>query len=507
MKVAIIGGGIAGLCTGIYARLNGYNAHIYEMHSKPGGLCTAWQRNGYTIDACVHWFTGSRPGTSLYKLWDEVGVVRQLDFIDLEEASRMEFPDAPPLIFYSDIDRLLPHLTERAPEDKKLLKDFLGDAKRLGEGRELPSDMPPREIQNPLKTLRLLPALLPYMRPVRKWNALTIREFVTRFKNPHLRTAFESIWIPEMSAFTLLMTLAWFHSRQAGYPLGGSMPIAEAAERRFTELGGAIDYRARVAEILVENDSAVGVRLVDGREERCNVVVSAADGHATIFDMLKGRYVDDNVRKWFTEYLPFPPLVFVGIGVNRSFPDEPRLANGTSLGLSEPITIGNRSLDRLSYRLHNFDPSLAPPGKTVITCEIVSDYDYWKELGTDRQRYEAEKKNIGDVLVGALDRRFPGLREQVEIVDVATPLTWERYTGNWRASFEGWLPTPSNMLTVMPRRLPGLDDFYMAGQWVAPGGGLPSGLMTGRQVVQLICHKDGKRFTTTAPAAAAPAGR
>ena len=52
-SVAIIGAGIAGLCTGCYAQMNGYRAHIYEMHTKPGGLCTAWTRNGYTIDACI----------------------------------------------------------------------------------------------------------------------------------------------------------------------------------------------------------------------------------------------------------------------------------------------------------------------------------------------------------------------------------------------------------------------------------------------------------------------
>jgi phytoene dehydrogenase-like protein len=255
-----------------------------------------------------------------------------------------------------------------------------------------------------------------------------------------------------------------------------------------------------VVEILVENDRAVGVRLADGHEERCDVVVSAADSHATIFDMLRGRYADDTVHGWFDEWPPFPPLVFVGIGVDRSFADEPKLPNGTSLGLAEPITIGNRSLNRFSYRLHNYDPSLAPPGKTAITCEIMSDYNYWKELGADRQRYDAEKKTIGEALVSALDRRFPGLREQVEMVDVATPLTWERYTGNWRGSFEGWLPLPGNMTVEMPRKLPGLDSFYMAGQWVAPGGGLPSGLMTGRQVVQLMCRKDGKKFQVPAQA-------
>ena len=129
---------------------------------------------------------------------------------------------------------------------------------------------------------------------------------------------------------------------------------------------------------------------------------------------------------------------------------------------------------------------------------LPGDYDYWTELAKDRPRYDAEKKAVGDAVVGALDARYPGLRDQVEMIDVATPVTWERYTGNWRASFEGWLPTPKNMTASMRKTLPGLDRFYLAGQWVAPGGGLPSGLMTGREVVQLMCHKDGKAFRAKA---------
>jgi phytoene dehydrogenase-like protein len=492
-SVAIIGAGIAGLSTGCYAQMNGYRAHIYEMHTKPGGLCTAWTRSGYTIDACIHWLTGSRPGASLHKLWREIGLIQDLDLIDLDEFMRVEFSDAPPLVFYTDVDRLLPHLLQLAPEDAALIRSFLSDVKRMAKA-DMPSDLPPRELMGFGTMLRLMPRMLGFMGPMRRWNSLNIAQFAERFKNPRLREAFSQTWFPEMSAFALLMTLAWFHGRQAGYPIGGSMPLAEAVERAFMAQGGMIDYRARVTEILVENDRAVGIRLDDGREERADVVVSAADSHATIFDMLKGRRVDETVRGWFTDYVPFPPLVFLGIGVNRAFSEEPRVVSGSSLALTEPIRIGDRAVNRLPYRLHNYDPTLAPAGKTAITCMLASDYDYWKELSQDRERYEQEKKAIADAVVKALDQRFPGLADQVEMVDVATPTTWERYTGNWCASFEGWLPTPANLSSEMRKTLPGLDSFYMVGQWVSPGGGLPSGVMTARQVVQLMCHQDGRKF-------------
>ncbi len=66
-KIIIIGAGISGLSAGCYARMNGYDAEIYEMDSKPGGLCTAWKRKGYTIDGCIHWLTAS---TNCGRRWE-----------------------------------------------------------------------------------------------------------------------------------------------------------------------------------------------------------------------------------------------------------------------------------------------------------------------------------------------------------------------------------------------------------------------------------------------------
>jgi len=80
------------------------------------------------------------------------------------------------------------------------------------------------------------------------------------------------------------------------------------------------------------------------------------------------------------------------------------------------------------------------------------------------------------------------------MADVATPMTYERYTGNWQASYEGFLPTPKTVKSTIPNRLPGLKNFYMAGQWVRVGGGIPTGVSMGREAVKCICKEDGIRF-------------
>jgi phytoene dehydrogenase-like protein len=141
---------------------------------------------------------------------------------------------------------------------------------------------------------------------------------------------------------------------------------------------------------------------------------------------------------------------------------------------------------------------MAPEGKTVLVVFFNDEYEYWKALAKDRTAYQQTKERAAQTAIAGLDQRFPGLADQVEMVDVATPLTFERYTGNWKGSFEGWLLTPQNASTMMkPMRqtLPGLDNFYMCGQWVEPGGGLPTGVMSGRRLVKTLCDEDGQALS------------
>jgi phytoene dehydrogenase-like protein len=120
---------------------------------------------------------------------------------------------------------------------------------------------------------------------------------------------------------------------------------------------------------------------------------------------------------------------------------------------------------------------------------LNTDYDYWERLYKEPERYKAKKEQIADMVVALLDRRFSGLAAQVEMRDVATPMTWVRYTGNWKGSYRGWFSTTKNFGMQMRKTLPGLDNFYMAGQWVNPISGMPTAAMSGRHTIQIICKK------------------
>ena len=148
----------------------------------------------------------------------------------------------------------------------------------------------------------------------------------------------------------------------------------------------------------------------------------------------------------------------------------------------------------LPIRIRNEDPAFAPAGKTVLTSAIYTDHEHWQALKGNRSAYEAEKEKVAQAYIAALEQIWPGIAAEVEMINVATPLTFERITGNRDGSITGWKLTPEQAGTKIARTLPGLENFWMIGHWVYPGGGLPSGVSTAREVIWMQCKKDKKSF-------------
>ena len=145
----------------------------------------------------------------------------------------------------------------------------------------------------------------------------------------------------------------------------------------------------------------------------------------------------------------------------------------------------------LHLRIFNYDSTLAPLGKTVLQVTIESDYDAWMGLERDEIAYAAEKAEQLAWSWNAWKNYTPGAYGGGPS-DVATPYTFWFYTRNYRASYEGWLMTKTAVQTLLPKTLPGLRNFYMAGQWVEPGGVSRRCSTFGSQCGQNIVQKGGE---------------
>jgi phytoene dehydrogenase-like protein len=491
-KVIIIGGGMAGMSAGTYLQMNGYQTDIYELNMVPGGVCTSWKRGDYTIDFCIHWLVGSGPTDSFYERWSELVDMDEIQIVDHDEFFRIEDEGGKILRIFTNVDRLEQELMEKAPEDEEAIKDLAGAIRKLTQ-LNMPTDHS-FNVSNLWFKMKWMWKMLPFLGVFGKYSRVSAADYAKKFSNLLLQKAINYLFEPETSMIFNLMTLAWMHNKAAGYPIGGSMNFAGKVAQQYRTQGGRFHFNRRVEKILVENDKAVGVELSDGHQVFADYVVSAADGYTTLYHMLGGKYVDYRFEKFYKEQKTFPSLVFAALGVNQTFEEAP---HATIFPLSSPLILDPQTqVNEIGLRIHNFDPTLAPAGKTLITAMLETrNYQYWLDLmRKDPEQYEAQKQRLAEAFVDIVDQRLGGIRDKVEMVDVATPATIISFTNNWRGSFEGWLVTPETGFQQLPQTLSDLDNFYMCGHWVAVGGGLPPAMMSGRNVAEMICKKEGRAF-------------
>jgi phytoene dehydrogenase-like protein len=419
-SIVIIGAGMGGLSAGCYGQMNGYDTQIFEMHTLPGGQCASWKRQGYTFDACIHHQFGCSASSKIYQLWNELGAMPR-DLVHPSECTSVLSTDGRLFRDYYDLDRLEGHLNQLSPGDFKNTKEYI-DAIRAFAKSDILGDMI-------LGSRWDLTKKLPFMIASLKWFRLTMQRFGERFSDPFLKRAFPLLIysLPSTSVAIHFMRHAYGINNGLQWPVGGAFDFARSIEKRYKGLGGNLHYGQRVDKILVENGKAVGVRLADGSEHRADFIISNADGRRTIMKMLDGKYVNEKI----SGYCADPPdetnwAVHVFLGVNRDLSREP---SALVMLLDKPVTIAGHKNDSLEMQLYGFDKTMAPEGKGVIKVELVSSYSYWKQLHADERRYEEEKQKVSSQVLEILESHFHGIRNQVEVIDVPTLMTWERFMG------------------------------------------------------------------------------
>jgi phytoene dehydrogenase-like protein len=490
-KIIIIGGGIAGLSTGVYARLNGYDAMIFEKHSKPGGMCTSWHRKEFTFDYCIH-NLGGTGDVRLREVWDDLGAFEGTEIINHESFIQIEDSKGNALNIYTDLDRLEKHMKELAPEDSKTIEEY------VKAGKSLPMEdffsMGMGGIGTKLKIATNFPKIM-------KWGKITLNDYAEKFNNEFLRRAFPHVQYnmseSDIPMFPHLLFLAGFNAGDMGWPKGGSLEFSRRIAKRFTDLGGELNQSSKVRKIIVEDNKAVGIVLANGKEHRADIIVSAADGHETIYEMLDGKYTNETINKYYDAYneeQEFGLQVFLGL--NRDLSSEP---HAISLLLDEPVKLEQKERDSLYLELFDASTGVVSEGKSVIKVVTKGNYDYWKKMRDENlENYRNEKEKVYEKVLEILERRFPGISEQVEVHDVTTPATVERYTLN----FHGWQPWPvpdggmKTMMSGLSKTLPGLKNFYMVGQWASAMIGVSNAAVMGRSLIKELCKKDKKKFKT-----------
>ncbi len=498
MKIAIIGAGVSGLSAGCYLQMHGFETEIFEKHSKPGGLCTSWKVGEYTFDGCLHWLLGSNNSNPFFKLWSELIDMDSVEFVnhkirvDIEVQHTADKYGSRVFHLYTNLSKLENYMTDIAPEDSARIKKLIRSMRKI-QRYEIPPEIKTLPAFYSLKQKISMVKHLPLLFFMLRNRYVTNFSFAEKLKNPFLREAFRMVFDgEEIPLIILTIPLAFSDLKGTGYPVGGSYRFAKRIEKKYLSLGGKIHYNSGVKEICVKNNSATGILLEDGREIASDITVSTGDWYFTVFKALKGIYTNKKILDLRNgKSLPvYYSVINVSLGISRTLS---HLSHFSRFPIHKDLVSPDGTVyTRMELHIYNYDPTLAPEGKTCVSVSFYTRKgDFWIDLyKNDHQNYEKAKSEFAKEVITILEQKTGGIKEYVEVVDVATPATFHRYTNNWKGSVQGWLPG-KNIMASSPVEFefPGLKNFYYASHWSMPGGGLPVAIKTARDVAQVISKK------------------
>ena len=478
-EILVIGGGVSGLAAGIYAQRNGHHATVCEKYAVAGGNLTAWKRQGYTIDTCIHWLTGTNPAGDMYAMWEDLGVLGEdVEILRPQILYAVEH-EGRTLALYRDLDRTVTEMLEISPEDKKQIRDFEHAVQFM---HIILHTYGPKKNERPgvFTAARYLPALAKYF-------THNLGELAGKFRHPLLKKFISYLMGRHFNGVDLAFVAATFTGDNADLPRGLSKPMAERMVRRLKDLGGTLILGAEAEEALVEGDLVTGVRFKDGTVRSADHVIFAIDPAVTFGKLLPNTYMPRGLKKQFDD----PRFYRFSSSHGQFACSKPKLPFTDNIIVDIPEEYREILKNhRLTIRSFDDEPSFAPEGASTIQVMV-----YCKEEGCrhfielkerDPEAYAREKEQMGRAMQAVAEAHFPALAGTLTVLDVWTPATYKRYTGSVFGNYQGFINPKMKAPKKVDIHIPGLKNAMMASQWRMSPGGLPVAAAAGRKAVYYI---------------------
>ena len=489
-RVLIIGGGISGLTAGVYAAKAGYETHLYEQQAYVGGECTGWDRGGYHIDNCIHWMNGTAPGDSLNRLWQDIGALGpETEIIHPDRMYTSEL-GGEEITLWKDIDRTERELLELSPEDEQEIKKLMHFC-RLGGKVRIPAEKPP-EMQSALDGIRLMLTMVPALKIFKEYKGMDTRDLMERFQHPLIRCMISDFCTRESMASSFPLAYGSFAAGDGGIPRGGSREMAVRIGRQLVKCGGKIHTGKRAEEILLKDGRAVGIRFLDKTAAEGEYVIPACYPQVTFGRLLSENYMPELLREMYDNREAYPVYTTFqaaySLDSSADLIGADRILDGSGLDLFPGLG------ERINVKSYAYEPSFAPDGKHVIqvlTGGPEALYKSWAELYREREAYLAKKNQMAEDIRKLLEQRFPECCGKLALLDCWTPMTYERYCSAYKGFYQSCTVTKqSSRLPYPERKVDGLENVYLAGQWQNPPGGLPGAAIAGKYAVQRMIKED-----------------
>lgn len=462
--VIVIGGGVAGLSTGIYCLKNGLTCTLVEKNPTCGGNLTGWTRGQCYIDNCTHWLTGTLPSSSLFKIWRDIGIISDIGSLYQGEIFYETEYCGERIAFLRYPEKTRANMLLCSPEDKKEIDRFIDAVEAVMD-----------HMTDGKYTAALAIACARY-------RYISLKELSERFNSKLLKTAFTDYLCKDFSAVFLIWSYAAFASGNGMIPRGGSKKAADRVVDKFKTLGGELRCQCRAMNIAIENKTAFGVTLDNGEFISSRAVVCACDPYITFNQLLPNGYTP-------RRYSFFQKRSELFSSVQAAFVCD--RAENSSFGtriidINMELLSGNR---RTIVREYSYEPEFAPYGKIVLqtmTYQDKAESKAWIDLAEDKIKYEAVKQKYIEKQLFALKRAFPEFAASLECIDIWTPATYNRYFGAKYGSYMGYMLTPQTPMHNLGKSIRGLKNVFLATQWEYAPGGLPTAARAGKKTAEKL---------------------
>ena len=481
--VVVIGAGAGGLTAAALLSQAGLTTVVLESDSQAGGYLAGFQRRGFSFNTSIEWLNQCGPGGFVYQLFHSLGGTPPPECPPMRRIRRFK-SDSHDYLLTSDPNEMRDCLIRDFPADAAGIRKFFRDAEQLGQRLALLD----RNIMGP-ETLTLAEKIARNLRAC--YWALPILRYLLTPMDRALRRYFgtagaEQIFASHQTLMSVMVSVAWaYDSNFQSCPQGGSQALAHWLCEQIRATGSRVALNSRVARVLLdERNEACGVELADGRTIRARYVVAACDIRHLYEQMLpvgtvkprllKALRQADIYHSCFSIFLGLDceptALGFGGEAVNLTRGGQERAAHTSGDPQRTIITVLSPSV---------LDPTLAPPGKgtLIIHCPAYLDYQKQWQTGAGLARgedYRGCKQEFAEILLDRLEATIaPGLRQHIEVLEIATPVTYWRYTGNSMGSISGVKPTGRNIRAGVAHYRTPVRRLVLGGHCAEYGGGVP----------------------------------
>ncbi len=517
----IVGGGHNGLVTAFYLAKAGYKPLVLERRAQPGGAALTEEFfPGFRCSILAHSAGPLRPDIVRDMQLDKYGLRLITPDVGVVSLS----PDGRALILYNDVKQSMQEIGKFSQKDASKYPELQTSLAKVGKVIGEALTLAPPNIDNPnrsdlwgmLQTGRSIRNLgKKDMYRLLRWGPMAVADMAAEYFDTELLRAtiaargifgtFLGPWSAGSSLVLLIRGAGDPHpAGSACFAQGGMGAIAEAMASAATQAGAEIRSGAEVIEIRVKDGAATSVVLSTGEEINAKAIISNADPKRTLLKLVDPIHLSPDFVMKLQHYRMPGTVAKVNLAL-AALPEFTAL-KGTSdaAALSGRIHIGpeidylERAFDESKYG--NFskqpylevtipsvtDPSLAPPGKHVMS--IYMQYAPYKLKGSD---WDSQRVALGDTVVKTLSQYAPNLPELILTHQIITPQDLEDTYGLTGGHiFHGELAldqffTMRPLLDWARYRTP-IKNLYMCGSGTHPGAGLTgsSGANAAREILK-----------------------